>query len=202
MRRTLITLAVCSALFLGYASVSSGQAAKKPAEKPAPAAMSAPGAAGMPMKPAPEMDKVKWMVGTWQCTGKAMASPMGPEHPTEATVTSEMTMDGFWSLSHYREKKTAQNPMPISGDEYWGYDSTEKMWDRVVVDNMGGFATGNSKGWEKGKLVWMSEGMMGGQKMKFRDTFTEKSPREVNYVGQMGTPDGKWAVAWETNCKK
>ena len=201
MRRTLMTLAVCSALFLGYASVSSGQATKKPAEKPAAAAMSAP-AAGMSMKPAPEMDKVKWMVGTWQCTGKTMASPMGPEHATEATVTVEPSLDGFWILHHYREKKTAQNPMPISGDEYWGYDSVEKMWDRVAVDNMGGFATGNSKGWEKGKLVWMSDGMMAGQKMKFRDTFTEKSPREVGFVGEIGTPDGKWTAAWEGTCKK
>lgn len=202
MRRTLMTLAVCSALFLGYASVSSGQAAKKPAEKPAPAAMSAPAAGGMSMKPAPEMDKMKWMVGTWQCTGKTMASPMGPEHPSEATVATEMTLDGMWILHHYREKKTAQNPMPISGDEYWGYDGAEKMWDRVAVDNMGGFATGTSKGWEKGKLVWTSDGMMGGQKSKFRDSFTEKNPREIGYTGEMGSADGKWTVLWDITCKK
>ena len=63
-------------------------------------------------------------------------------------------------------------------------------------------STATSKGWEKGKLVWMGEGMMGGQKMKNRDTFTEKNPREISYVGEIGTPDGKWAAAWEANCKK
>ena len=194
MRRTLVVLAVCSAWMLGSASVSQAQPAKKPAEKPA--------MAGMSMKPAAEMDKVKWMTGTWQCAGKTMASPMGPEHPTEATVTADMTLDGFWMLSHYREKKTAQNPMPISGDEYWGYDAVEKMWDRVAVDNMGGFASGSAKGWEKGKIVWMSDGMMGGEKSKFRDTFTEKNPREVGYVGEIGTADGKWATLWDTTCKK
>jgi hypothetical protein len=178
------------------------QSGANPAGKAVSGAAPAAGMSGMAMKPAPEMDKVKWMVGTWQCTGKTMASPMGPEHPTEATVVVEMTMDGFWSLSHYREKKTAQNPMPISGDEYWGYDAIEKLWDRVAVDNMGGFSTGNSKGWEKGKLVWMSDGMMGGQKMKFRDTFTEKNPREIGYLGEIGTPDGKWTAGWEVNCKK
>lgn len=197
MKRTLVTLAACSALFFAAASVSLAQAAKKPAEKAAPAAGTA-----MSMKPAPEMDKVKWMVGTWQCTGKTMASPMGPEHPAEGVVTADMTLDGFWLLSHYREKKTAQNPMPISGDEYWTYDTAEKMWDRVSVDSMGGFSTATSKGWEKGKLVWTGEGMMGGQKMKARDTFVEKSPREINYSGEIGTPDGKWAPAWEAVCKK
>ena len=193
MKRTLVPAALCLAALLAVASVSPAQSGTNPPGK---------AVSGMSMKPSPEMDKVKWMVATWQCTGKTMASPMGPEHPTEASVTVEPTLDGFWILHHYREKKTAQNPMPISGDEYWGYDAVEKMWDRVAVDNMGGFASGSSKGWEKGKLVWMSDGMMGGQKMKFRDTFTEKNPREINFVGEIGTPDGKWSVAWEGNCKK
>jgi Protein of unknown function (DUF1579) len=198
MKRTLVALAACLALFFASASVSLAQAAKKPAKKAAPAA----GTAAMSMKPSPEMDKIKWMTGTWQCNGKTMASPMGPEHPTEGVVTVEMTLDGFWMLSHYREKKTAQNPMPISGDEYWTYDSAEKMWDRVSVDSMGGFSTATSKGWENGKLVWTGEGMMGGQKTKARDTFVQKSPREVNYSGEIGTPGGKWAPAWEAVCKK
>ena len=195
MKTTLVSLAVCFALFLVNASASPAQTGK-PGEKPP--GMAAPGS----VKPAAEMDKIKWMAGTWQCTGKTMASPMGPEHPTEATVSGDLTLDGFWMLHHYREKKTAQNPMPISGDEYWGYDAVEKLWDRVAVDNMGGFASGSSMGWEKGKIVWMSDGMMAGQKAKFRDTFTEKSPREINYVGEIATPDGKWVIAWDTTCKK
>jgi len=200
---------VAAALVFGLSTVSMGQAksaekAKAPekakaAEKaPAPSAMGT----GMPMKPAPEMDKLKWMTGTWQCTGKMMASPMGPEHPSEAEVKADMTLDGMWMLAHYREKKTPQNPMPIQSEDYWTYDAAEKMYDRVTVDNMGGFATGTSKGWEKGKLVWTSEGMMGGKKMKMRETFVEKSPRELTFTGEMGAPDGKWAPAWEGTCKK
>ena len=198
MRRTLVPLAVSLALLLGASSVASAQAAKKPGEKPAPAA----GASSMSMKPAPEMERVKWMVATWQCTGKMMASAMGPEHPTEAEVKGEMILDGMWVAFHYREKKTAQNPMPISADEVWTYDTAEKMWDRLVIDNTGGWAAGTSKGWEKGKLVWASDGMMGGQKMKFRDTFVEKNPREINYTGEFGTPDGKWSAISEITCKK
>ena len=200
MKRTLVPAALCLAMLVAAASVSSAQTGTKPSGKPAPPA--AGGSAGMSMNPAPEMDKVKWMVGTWQCTGKTLASPMWPEHPTEGTVTLEMTLGGFWIVGRYREKKTAQNPTPISGDEYWSYDSAEKMWDRVSVDSMGTFSTATAKAWEKGNLVWMGEGMMGGQKMKVRDTFTEKSPREITYSGEMGTPDGKWAPAWEAACKK
>lgn len=198
MKRTVLVLSTCSALLFAATSILSAQAAKKPAEKAAPAA----GATAMSMKPAPEMDRVKWMVGTWQCTGKTMASEMGPEHPSEAQVVIEMALDGHWLLSHYREKKTAQNPMPISGDESWTYDAAEKMWNRLAIDNMGGWAIGTAKGWEKGKLVFTSDAMMGGQKMKTRDTFTQKNPHEIDYLGEMETPDGKWAALWSINCKK
>ena len=199
MRKTLVPVALCFAVLLAAVSVSPAQTGAKP---PGKAAAPAAGMAGMSMKASPEMDKGKWMVGTWQCTGKTMASAMGPEHPTEATVTVEMALDDHWILSHYREKKTAQNPMPISADEAWAYDPAEKMWDRLAIDNSGGWATGTAKGWEKGKLVWVSDGMMGGQKMKFRDTFVEKNPREIMYTGEIGSADGKFAVVWDIACKK
>ncbi len=72
----------------------------------------------------------------------------------------------------------------------------------MAIDNTGGWAAGTSKGWEKGKLVWMSDGMMGGKKTKFRDTFTEKDPHEITYTGEFGTPDGKWSTVWDIRCKK
>lgn len=194
--RRLLVFAACLSLVWGLASTASGQAAKK-ADKPAEKSMGA-----MPMKPAPEMDKIKWMVGTWHCTGKAMASPMAPEHPLEVEVKVDMALGGMWLRAEYREKKTAQNPNPISADDYWGYDPAEKMWDRVAVDNTGSFMTGTSKGWEQGKLVWAMEGMMGGQKMKMRENFVQKSPTELSYTGEMGSPDGKWTPAWEGSCKK
>ena len=194
MKRTVLVLSTCSALIFAAVSVCLAQAAK-PAEKAAPAA-------AMSMKPAPEMDRAKWMVGTWQCTGKAMASEMGPEHPTEAQVVIEMALDDHWLQAHYREKKTAQNPMPISGDEAWSYDPAGKMWNRLAIDSMGGWEIGTAKGWEKGKMAFTSDAVMGGKKMKIRDTFTEKNPREIDYLGEMGTPDGKWTALWSVNCKK
>ena len=193
--RRLLVFAACLSLAWGLATTASAQAGKK-ADKP-------PAGSAMPMpKPAPEMEKINWMTGNWHCTGKTLASPMGPEHPADADVHVESTLGGMWIVGHYREKKTAQNPMPISGDEYWSYDSAEKMYDRVMMDNMGGFSTGNSKGWEGDKLVFMMEGMMGGQKMKERDTFVQKSKTELSLTGEMGMPDGKWVTAYESVCKK
>jgi hypothetical protein len=38
--------------------------------------------------------------------------------------------------------------------------------------------------------------------MKFRDAFTEKNPREITDMGEIGAPDGKWSTLWDINCKK
>jgi len=200
MKRAL-AFAICLVLGLGLSSAASAQAAKKQADKPAAAAGSAMSGAAM-MKPPAEMGKVSWMLGTWQCTGKAMASPMWPEHPTEGEVKVTLTLNGMWMVAHYREKKTAQNTLPIQGDEYWTYDSGEKMWDRVVMDNTGSFGTCTSKGWESSKLVWSCDGMSMGQKMKITDTFTQKGPAELFLSGEMSGPDGKSMPWGEVSCKK
>ena len=200
MRKPSISLFVSGSLVFATASI--GLAAKKPAEKPKPPAVSEAHVAPAVPKPSGELGKLNWMKGTWQCTGKTMASSMGPEHPTEAHVEVDLGLAGSWLVSRYREKRTAQNTAPIGGDEYWTYDAAAKTWQRLVMDTTGGWAVGTSPGWDRGKIVWTSEGAMGGQKMKLRDTFTQKSAREIAYVGEIGSSDGKFSTIWNVTCKK
>src|SRR5262249_3731596 len=55
------------------------------ADKSEEAAPAKPRESAGPM-PSAELKKVAYMAGDWTCTGKTFASPMGPEHPVEATV--------------------------------------------------------------------------------------------------------------------
>lgn len=197
--RISVSRVLAAALVLGISSVSFAQT--KAEKSKAPEKPAAPSMASV-MQPSPELGAIQWMTGTWKCSGKATASPMGPEHPTEAEVKADTTLGGKWMVAHYREKKTAQNPNPIAGDEYWGYDPAGKMWTRVVLDNTGSFGTCTSKGWESGKLVWACDGMAMGQKMKTHETFVQKSPSELGYSGEMAGADGKFAPFGDLNCKK
>jgi len=192
------SIALIGGALLAASSLAVGQAAHK-MDKPMTAK---PAASAEMMKPPPEMSKISSLTGNWHCTGRTLASPMGPEHPTEGTVSVHSELAGRWMVSHYKEKKTAQNPMPLEADEYWGYDSAEKKWDRIAIDSWGGWSAGDAKEWEGSSITWMSEGMMNGAKAKFRDTFTRKGEREAVYKGQMQAPDGKWVDAWEATCKK
>jgi hypothetical protein len=193
------------ALFIGGALLAAaslclaqtgGKMAKPKGKAAASKAAPAPRMAG-----SPENAKLTALEGNWHCTGKTMASPMGPEHATEGNVSVKMDLGGHWLVSHYRETKTAANPTPMDGDEYWMYDGAEKKWDRIAIDSWGGWSAGDAKGWEGDSITWNSEGMMGGKKAKYHDTFTKKSDHEVVYKGQMQS-NGKWVDIWETTCTK
>lgn len=167
------------------------------ADKSEEAAPAKPRESAGPM-PSAELKKVAYMAGDWTCTGKTFASPMGPEHPVEATVHARWQLGGFWLRSQYREKKTAQNPMPIFADEYWSHDA-KAGWEKVALDSMGGWVTGSGS-WDGDRLVWMSEGHMGGQKTKFRGTFNRKTDSKITYAGEIAGADGNFARAWEIDC--
>ena len=47
----------------------------------------------MPPKPAPEMAQLKLMQGSWKCSGKMEASPFGPAHAMQTTVTSKPDLE-------------------------------------------------------------------------------------------------------------
>ena len=192
--------ALIGGALLAAASLCLAQAAGK-AAKPKGKAAASKAAPAPRMAGDPETAKLTTLEGTWHCTGRQLASQMGPEHATEATVTAKMDLGGRWLVSHYRETKTAANAMPMEGDEYWTYDGAEKKWDRVAIDSMGGFSSGDAKSWVGDTITWSAEGMMGGKKSKFRDTFTKKSDHELVYKGQMES-NGKWVDAWETTCRK
>jgi hypothetical protein len=187
-----LVLVAVSALGLAQAGGKAAKPAPKPAAKPMAMNMQAPA----------EMSTFAPLAGNYHCSGKAFASDMGPAHPTEATVSVKMDLGGRWLVSNYRESKTATNPMPVDSDEYWGYDGATKTYVKVVVDGMGGWATGTAKAWQGSDLHWETSGSMMGKPWKSREILTKKSDHEVVYKGSMQTADGKWADLWETTCKK
>jgi hypothetical protein len=154
-----------------------------------------------PPKPAPELSQLKFFDGTWHCDGANPASAFGPAHKTKATVKAGFELGGFWHTVHYEEAKTAENPTPIQGRGYWGYDAAAKSFISAWVDNMGGLAHQTSAGWQGDTLVWTGQSAMGGQRIPARDTFTKKPDGSLTHKGelQMG---GKWIILDEESCKK
>src|SRR5512141_2045090 len=155
-----------------------------------------------PPKPGPEMSQLSYLVGTWHCAGKTFATPFGPEHATEGVAHAQMALDGFRLVIHYDEAKTAASTMPYHVLQVVGYDPAQKAFDSACFDNFGGSCTQTTQGWKGNALVFEGTGLMGGQKMGARDTFTKVSATEMTHKGEMQGADGKWLAGDEETCHK
>ena len=154
-----------------------------------------------PPKPPKEMSQLSVFLGSWTCTGKGLATPMGPEHATEAKLGAAHALDGYWIVFHYDETKTAANPMPYHAAGFMGYDTGEKVFLERCHDNYGAFCNQTSKGWVGDVLTFEGPGTMDGQKMAFRDIFTKKGA-DLVHAGEAQGPDGKWMKTDEETCTK
>ncbi|PYQ23041.1 MAG: hypothetical protein DMF81_10035 [Acidobacteria bacterium] len=154
-----------------------------------------------PPRPAPELAQIKFFAGTWSCEGNVPASPMAPARKTRTTVAVHADLGGFWYSGTVREEKTAENPHPISGMFHETYDPANKQFMMLWVDNMGGWATETSSGWDGDKIVYTGEGVMAGQKIPGRDTFVKKGPAELIHTAEMSM-NGQWMTMVEESCKK
>ncbi len=75
----------------------------------APALLAEDKPAGPP-KPASEMSQLAYLDGTWHCSGKTFATPIGAEHATEGVAHAQTALGGFRLVIHYDETKTAAEP--------------------------------------------------------------------------------------------
>jgi hypothetical protein len=155
-----------------------------------------------PPKPAAEMSQLAYFNGNWGCTGKAFASPFGPEHATEAKVMARPAMGGFWYGMHYDETKTAANPAPYHAMMIMGFDPGQKMFVSNCFDSMGGGCSQTSAGWKGDVLAFEGTSVFMGKKGGARDTFTKISATEVKHAAEMQGPDGKWIQTDEETCTK
>jgi len=150
------------------------------------------------MDPNPELKKLQIFAANYNCTGIAYASPMAPEHPTKATVTGEWTLGGIWVRFSYIENKTDKNSMPVGVRGFFGYDPEIKKFVVGTVDNMGGYSTGASDGWNGDSLTFEGPWHMGTMTTTARDTFT-KTSKGLNHVGEL-MMDGTWVKYGQETC--
>jgi hypothetical protein len=149
----------------------------------------------------PKAKELQTFVGKWQCTGMTFASPMGPEHPTAGNVTGEWVLDGSWVEIRYTETKTAKNPHPYAVRLFLGYDAEPKAFVSGAVDNMGGYSTQQSSGWQADKMTLTGMQHGGGATMKTRDIFTRVGKNEVRHESEMESK-GKWVKLDQETCKR
>lgn len=133
---------------------------------------------------------MKPIEGSWSCDTKMMAGSMGPNSPettmkSKVKFTKDKESNGIWYRGEYTMPKTKNMPA-MSGTFLMSHDDTNKVLTNVAWDSMGmaNLGTGNISG---ETMSWSGEGVMNGQKMKTRDTFTKSGKNIVHkFEADMG----------------
>ena len=149
----------------------------------------------------PKLKELEPFAGSFQCTGTSFASPLGPEHPTKGTLSGHWVLGGAWLQIRYSEMKTAKNPHPYDVIAMCGYDEQPKALVSVSADDMGGYGTSQSQGWDGDKLVFSGPMHGGGMSATGRDTFTRVGRNEIIHEGEMDQ-NGTWIKLDREVCKK
>jgi hypothetical protein len=173
-------------------AVSLGALAALPAFPQAPAG---------PPAPSPELAKLAFFTGDWNCKGKVEESPFGPAHPTLGRVHVGKEIGGFWYVGLYTEKKTAENPHPMVFQFLQGYDGTAKAFTLDCFDAFGSHCHQTAAGWQDGKLVYSGESTGSGPATPVRDTFAKTGDASLEHTGEMQV-EGKWMALDHETCAR
>jgi hypothetical protein len=199
-------IAVLASLLLGAAFTGSAQAPatapqppEKPAGKPTPEAGAARPAAP---KPSAELDKLKFLAGSWTCESSMPAGAMGPGSSAmkvRTTITFKKDLGGFYYRGDYQMKSKA-NPA-MKGSVFIGHQQASNLFTMSAVDSMGGAELATSPGFQGDTIEFTGDAFMMGQKMKVHEIITKAGPKEI--VHKIEADSGKgFEPMGEDHCKR
>jgi hypothetical protein len=172
---------------------------------PVAAAPTAPPPKPVAPKPAPELDQLAWLVGSWRCDGKAPAGALGPGSPAydyKSKMTLKKDLKDFVLSADYEQAKTKANPLGYHGKGFMSYDGLAKKFVVVGVDSGGNWYSETAEK-DGDKLISEGQGLMGGIKTTIRETFTKAGDRTMSWRGEIKPPGAKdWQTVGEDNCKR
>ncbi len=181
-----------------------GGSAKMAPDKAAPAAGDKkPATAEMPMSKPPQevADMAKGMGGgSWKCTGK-VHMPGGDAAGADftATVTGKLDLDKMWIHESLTQTKAKA---PYKFEAYMTYDAAAKKWNRIMVDNMGGWEqTTSDVADASGVMTWTGSTGGMGMSAKSKTVHTKVSDKEFKLEGTMSMDSKTWNPSFEMDCK-
>lgn len=157
-----------------------------------------PQAPQAPPKPAPELKRLAYFVGTWKSEGEMKPSGFGPGGKFTSTDTAKWMQGRFFLVTN----SDGIGPLgPGKETSYMGYDPNEKVYTFHLFNSMG--ENVSAKGKVQGDTwTWNSEEKMGGNTIGVRFTIKEVSPTEYTFKMEMSQNAGPWSTVGEGKTTK
>lgn len=161
----------------------------------------APGSGIGPTKPAPELEQMKVLEGSWHCDGRAPSTATGPEHAYRSSWKFKRDLDNFWWAAEYQQVKAKTNPAPLKARGFMTYDPISRSFNLMGMDNAGGTTRESTLGWNGDVVILAGDASLAGKKVPFREVITKKGDREFTWRGEMKV-GGDWMTLGEDRCHK
>ena len=144
-------------------------------------------------KPAPELQKLEYFVGTWTADGEMKPGPLGAGGKVTATNHVRWMDGGFFLVTHSEFRGAMGQGVETS---YMGYDSSDQTYTYDSFNSLGeaSHARGrlNADTW-----TWLSETRVGPRTMKGRLTLRMVSATRYDFKFEMSPDGANWSVVLE-----
>jgi len=151
-------------------------------------------------KPGPEMEKMKFLLGTWETKGGYEKSPMFPEGGAQTGwYKAQLGPGGFSILADFE----ADGPLGKEiGHEIITWDPKQNVYTTIVVGNAFPGANIGTSEWEGDLLVTVHEFDYNGTKIHLRSTIKKVVENSVHMEESSQTGDGATLLMWKADAVK
>jgi hypothetical protein len=152
-------------------------------------------------EPAPELESMKWLFGSWKCEGTLIpVKGVGKPYVSTDHITYVTALSGFAVSVHFAMEPTVKMPMktPLEFQAIFTYDRFKKVWVLFNLNNRGSNGFFTSPGWQGQKLVWTGK-MEGLPNPERREIIVKSTVNEFRFLRER-KEDGKWFQNGEQVC--
>jgi Protein of unknown function (DUF1579) len=144
-------------------------------------------------KPAPELKKLEYFVGTWIADGEMKPGPMGSGGKFTATNRVQWMDGGFFLVTHSEFRGAMGKGVETS---YLGYDSDDRKYTYDSFNSLG--EASHARGRLDGDTwIWLSETRVGPQTMKGRLTLRMRSATVYDFTFEVSADGTTWNTVLE-----
>ena len=166
-------------------------------------AVCVPPAAAQNETPAPEMDQLAPLLGTWSCETTNAGDEDGAAPSTRSTITVARDLDGFWFSGRVVADKTRDDSKPMTRLFFWSFDQTRRDFVGGWLDNRGAWLTCTSNGWKDGLLRFLGHVVTGAGRRTARETFTLPNDEGFDHTFELlNVNPNQWVGASREHCRK
>jgi hypothetical protein len=150
-------------------------------------------------KPGPEMDRVKFLIGTWTLNGEYPKSSMVPQGgKSTGWYKGQLGPGGFSVIADFESDGPLGKEI---GHQVFTWDPKQSVYTVVTVGNFPGAIIGKAH-WEGENLITESEFEFGGAKMSNRAIYSKVQDKSIHIEESSRMGDGPIEQLWKADATK